>query len=187
MSDAPPSTSHVSLPSQTGATVLTMVSRSPLSRTKGNRMPMPRSKPSMTTYIIKAKAMMTAQMIGRSMPIASYSLASVDCGIDAVRCGRQRAGRPPIERSPVQGVASRFMRGIIQWALADELQHIGDASSEDGKVHHDEDDQRGGELQGGVIGDRVPGSHHAVDHPGLAAHFCGDPSRQDGHETRRPH
>ena len=45
----PPSTSQVSLPSQTGATVFIAWSRSSPGRRARNRMPMPRSKPSMTT------------------------------------------------------------------------------------------------------------------------------------------
>src|SRR5258705_10890836 len=66
-------TSQVSLPSQTGATVFTRVSRSPRSRMNGKRMPIPRSKPSITTYIISPRPMITAQMTGRSMPIAIIS------------------------------------------------------------------------------------------------------------------
>src|SRR3981081_2120203 len=37
--------------------------------TNGSRIPMPRSKPSMTTYIIRPKPMMSAQRTGRSTPI----------------------------------------------------------------------------------------------------------------------
>ena len=66
---APPRTSQVSLPSQTGATLFTITSRSSASRTNGNRMPMPRSKPSITMYISVAKTIMTNQITDRSTPI----------------------------------------------------------------------------------------------------------------------
>src|SRR3982074_2994723 len=71
---------------QPGATVFTMVSRSPRLRMNGKRMPIPRSKPSITTYIINPKPMITAQMTGRSMPIAAISSCPATRSPD--RCGR---------------------------------------------------------------------------------------------------
>jgi len=59
-SAAPPSTSQVSLPSQTGATVFIIRSRSLSSGKNGKTMPMPRSKPSSTTYMKRPSAMIAA-------------------------------------------------------------------------------------------------------------------------------
>ncbi|MNP49478.1 hypothetical protein D3C76_1436630 [compost metagenome] len=56
------------MPSHTGATVFIITSRSRESSISAKRMPRPRSKPSMITYIISPKAMITPQMIDRSMP-----------------------------------------------------------------------------------------------------------------------
>ncbi|MNC84283.1 hypothetical protein D3C75_1387500 [compost metagenome] len=56
------------MPSQTGATVFIITSRSRASEISGKRIPSPRSKPSIITYIIRPKAMMTPQMIDRSIP-----------------------------------------------------------------------------------------------------------------------
>ena len=64
-SPAPPSTSQVSLPSQNGATVLTIRSRWRSCRKAGNRMPMPRSKPSRITYMATATPISAAQITGR--------------------------------------------------------------------------------------------------------------------------
>ena len=50
-SPSPPSTSHVSLPSHTGATDVIISVRASSSRAIGKRMPMPRSKPSSNTYM----------------------------------------------------------------------------------------------------------------------------------------
>ncbi len=63
---APPS-SQVSLPSQTGATLLTITSRSSPSCTTLNSIPIPKSKPSITIYISVAKTMMTNQITEISM------------------------------------------------------------------------------------------------------------------------
>ncbi|MNY07083.1 hypothetical protein D3C86_1398680 [compost metagenome] len=62
------------MPSQTGATVFIITSRSVLPGMNGKRMPMPRSKPSMTTYIMMPKMMITAQISGRSIPMIQISL-----------------------------------------------------------------------------------------------------------------
>ena len=62
---APPSTSHVSLPSQNGATEFIIWSRSCSVSANGNNMPIPRSKPSKITYIATASPMIAAQMTGR--------------------------------------------------------------------------------------------------------------------------
>ena len=57
-------TSQVSLPSQNGATEFIIWSRWLSSRKYGNRMPMPRSKPSSTTYSATASAMTAALTSG---------------------------------------------------------------------------------------------------------------------------
>src|SRR5690606_38405840 len=66
---APPNTIHVSLPSQMGATVFIITSRSPSLGKNGNKMPIPRSKPSITTYISTPKAIMPAQINDKSSMI----------------------------------------------------------------------------------------------------------------------
>src|SRR6266853_2068030 len=62
---APPSTSQVSLPSQNGATEFIIWSRSRSVSANGNKMPIPRSKPSRITYIATASPMIAAQITGR--------------------------------------------------------------------------------------------------------------------------
>ncbi|MNC84345.1 hypothetical protein D3C75_1388730 [compost metagenome] len=42
--------------------------------TKGKRMPIPRAKPSMTTYIMIPKMMIIAQISGRSIPMVQFPL-----------------------------------------------------------------------------------------------------------------
>jgi hypothetical protein len=53
------------LPSQNGAIERIITSRSPSSLLNGNSIAMPRSKPSMITYITTATPMMPAQINGR--------------------------------------------------------------------------------------------------------------------------
>ena len=60
----PPSTSQVSLPSHTGAIEFMAVSRSRPTGSRENSTPMPRSNPSMTTYMNTAKARMRAPDVG---------------------------------------------------------------------------------------------------------------------------
>src|SRR5438309_1796145 len=61
---APPSTSHVSFPSQNGATEFIIWSRSCSLSANGNKMPIPRSNPSRITYIATAQPMIAAQPPG---------------------------------------------------------------------------------------------------------------------------
>src|SRR5690606_25044489 len=86
---APARISQVSLPSHTGATEFIITSRASSSGAKGNRMPTPRSKPSISTYIMMLKAMITAQIMLRSMPC--MALPSL---FDADVAGRQRPFGP---------------------------------------------------------------------------------------------
>src|SRR5438552_3541706 len=155
---------------------------------KGKRRPIPRSKPSMTTYIIRPNAMMTAQMIGRSMPI-SIDLSAADAhssgvadGVD-IRSG-QRACRPLVEQVAPSwcGFGAMILR-----PLAHELQHVGDACAEHGRINDDEHEEGGGEFGRGMVGDCILSAHDAVDYPGLAADFRGQPSREDRDKTRRSH
>src|ERR1700704_7211941 len=67
---APPSTSQVSLPSQNGATEFIIWSRSRSVSANGNKMPIPRSKPSRITYMATASPMIAAQMTGRYVSMA---------------------------------------------------------------------------------------------------------------------
>src|SRR3979409_765032 len=63
-------------PLSVAANLFTRVARSPRSRMNGKRMPIPRSKPSITTYIINPKPMITAQMTGSQRPMAAISPSS---------------------------------------------------------------------------------------------------------------
>src|SRR5688572_9227074 len=114
-----------------------MVSRSSRPRTKGKRMPMPRSKPSMTTYIIRPKPMMTAQMRGRSMPMASAPPRRGWRRIHLVGCGGHRS-----RRAAGAGRLRLLLRLVMDLrALGDQLQHVADPGPEHDQVHHDEEDE----------------------------------------------
>src|SRR6266446_3227564 len=78
---APPSTSHVSLPSQNGAMEFIIWSRSRSVSANGNNMPIPRSKPSRITYIATAWAI---DLLGADFLAPTSSvLTSID---DAAGC-----------------------------------------------------------------------------------------------------
>src|SRR5688572_15704585 len=82
----PPITSHVSLPSHTGATEAIIVSRAASSGAKGKSIPTPRSKPSSSTYMNTLIARIAVQIGTRS------SIMSVLLG-----CGRERPRRTRVE------------------------------------------------------------------------------------------
>src|SRR6266404_7951317 len=106
-----------------------MVSRSLLSRMNGKRMPIPRSKPSITTYIINPKPMITAHMTGRSMPIALSPPAArpLDHRIDAVGDGGQRTRRSPALSFRLGWMVTQRLR-----ACRCQPEHVDDPSTEDG-------------------------------------------------------
>src|SRR5258708_28712817 len=112
-----------------------MVSRSPRSRMNGKRMPIPRSNPSITTYIINPKPMITAQMTGRSMPIALSPPAARphDHRIDAVGDRGQRT-----RRTSTLWIWLGRMIVVGLRAFRCQLEHVADPSSEDGHIHHTE-------------------------------------------------
>src|SRR5262245_34286700 len=113
-----------------------MVSRSARSGMKGSKIPMPRSNPSMMTYIIRPKAMMMIHVRGRSMPM---SLALNPRRDTAGSCkDRQRPGwAQRLIRVARTGInLSRCFR-----SLRDQLQHEADTGTEYGAVHDDKEDQ----------------------------------------------
>src|SRR5688572_18458745 len=120
----PPITSHVSLPSHTGATEAIIVSRAASSGANGKSMPTPRSKPSSSTYMNTLNARITVQIGTRSRAMSVLS-----------RCRRQRARRPFVEPR---------LRQIGGQAAAHELREVIRAGAEDDRVDdavHDERDE----------------------------------------------
>jgi hypothetical protein len=124
--------------------VFIMVSRSRFSGTNGNSMPMPRSKPSSSTYMKTEKKMMTAQMTEVSMPIlaslavavqglagASSSLPTSAADIGASACA-PRPARPAVARCSVEGLRP----------LAHHAQHVGGAGAEHEEIGDHEQGQR---------------------------------------------
>src|SRR5690606_25096022 len=171
-SPAPPSTSQVSLPSHTGATVFIITSRSAVCWKKGNRMPIPRSKPSITTYIMTPNRMMTAQINGRSTPMSRL-----------LCCGGKRPHR--LAR-PARTARPRVVAGLLR-AGGQQAHAIGSAGAEHGKVDDHEKGQRKTHLAGGVRRYGVGGALQPVHDPRLAADFRGVPARQQGNQPRRRH
>src|SRR6266571_4572905 len=88
----PPITSHVSLPSQIGATESIMASRLASSGANGARMPTPRSKPSRSTYMNTPKASMPAHNGTRSS--ATFFLLALRRRRQRPRWGRAHAAFP---------------------------------------------------------------------------------------------
>src|SRR5260370_13036380 len=68
-----------------------------------------------------------------------------------------------------------------------QLDHVADPGSEDGHIHDHEHDQRYRKFERRVVRYRVLRPHRAIDHPGLASDLGGDPSGQEGHQTRGAH
>src|SRR3982074_2018283 len=131
----------------------------------GKRMPTPRSKPSITTYIIKPKPTISAQRRGRSMPISRdlFLFKGFDCKIDIVGSRREWPCRTQRLPAPVRPTPSfRFVR-----PLSDQLQHVADACAEHGEVHADEDDQSYRKGQDRMVRHGIFRPQHAVDDPGL--------------------
>src|SRR5690606_19020852 len=169
---APPSTSQVSLPSQTGATVFIMTSRSAASGKNGNSRPIPRSKPSITTYIITPNRMMMAHSSGRSIPMGRLLVG-----------GRER----PHRLARLAGAARpRVASGLLR-ARGQQPQPIGGARAEHGQVDEHEQRQRETDLARVVRRDRIGGALQSIDNPGLAADLGGVPARQDGGQPGRRH
>ena len=93
---------------------------------------MPRSKPSITTYIIMPKRMMTAQMSGRSMPMRVSSLAVGGRCVGAAD-SRPRSACVAGPARPPRLAASKRLRPD-----RDQPQQVAGAGAEDGEVHDDE-------------------------------------------------
>src|SRR5690349_22372592 len=127
-SPMPPRISHVSLPSQIGATVFIISVRVSSSCPSGARMPTPRSKPSSSTYMNTPTPRMTVQMGTRSRCMALGS----DVG---ARAG-QRTRRAFVEVR----LAQVDMLGRTR---ARKAHHVEDACAEHDQVNdHVERDRR---------------------------------------------
>src|SRR5690606_3115539 len=177
---APPSTSHVSLPSHTGATVFIITSRSDSSVKNGKRMTSPRSKPSITTYIRIPNRMITAQIRVRSTPISVLPQRSRFAFIGSRRQGSR--GGACLARAARRGALLRHRR-----PAANEPQHVNRSGPEDDEVHDDEQNQREAHFERAVRAHRIGRTHHAVHHPGLPPHFRGEPAGQQRNDSSRPH
>src|SRR6185437_4116110 len=182
-SAAPPSTSQVSLPSHTGATVFIIRSRSFSSGKNGKTMPMPRSKPSSTTYMKRPNAMIAAHMTVTSI-FFSQAVGLGSGHVDQLIGGGQRAAR-----APGGLVARHAMRCVSRQrrTRAHQLEHVVDAGAEHEEVDHHEGHQRDTDLLRGQRRHRLRGAHHAVHDPRLATGFGGDPAGQQRDEAARAH
>ena len=100
---------------------------------------MPRSKPSMTTYIISPKAMISTQITGRSMPIAVISsLLSGNSIAGPISSGTRTADVPAAACRRRPQADARRGRG----PLRHQLDQVADAGAEHGHIHHDEQVER---------------------------------------------
>ena len=142
---------------------------------------MPRSKPSMTTYIISPKAMISTQISERSSAHPGHSPAPQVP--DRYRAPRTAAGRVALQGSSLSGGGARAPFG----PLRDQFQQIGNAGAEHRAVDDDKHQQADAHGQGGMVRHGVGGPHHAIDHPGLAADLGGHPAGEDGDDAGRPH
>src|SRR5665213_3798060 len=124
-SAVPPSTSHVSLPSHTGATVFIIRLRSSSLPAVTDSTPTPRSKPSSSTYMKTPTPMISVQIGTRSICIVSPSALG----------GRQRPRRALGEGGVVR-------RDVGRRALPHQMHHVVGAGAEDDEVDDDVADQR---------------------------------------------
>src|SRR5690606_25043599 len=175
--------------------VFIITSRSASSVKKGNRIPMPRSKPSMTTYMNMPNRMITAQIRVRSPPMdhlppvdvappgARNATGTTSRILAALFRRRKRPGRRTPLARPARGRAV-FRPGRTP---PDQAQYVERARSEQQEIHNNEQDQRQAHFEGTMRTHRVGRTHHPVHHPGLPTHFGGEPAGKYGHEARRPH
>src|SRR5690606_35084528 len=187
MRPPPPSTSHVSLPSQIGATEFIIVSRSSSVGTDWNRMPMPRSKPSISTYMKTAKAITAPEISGRSRSISvllHHSAGRSDFFLWQRHRPRRRALaqlrlvlRPP-HSGPGPG---------RRWAERDYPQHVPGAGAENRRVGNDEQHQRQPDRGRGNRRNGIHRPHQPVDDVRLPADLGDEPAGQHGHKAGRSH
>src|SRR5690349_15264392 len=126
----PPSTSQVSLPSHTGAMEFIAVSRSLPTGKAPNITPMPRSKPSMTTYMKTANPRIPAQMLVS----ATLSAMRRSSGGRGAQCRRRRDACRVCRRVRVLGLL-RMRRA------RHELEQVPAAHAEHREIDHDERNQ----------------------------------------------
>src|SRR6185437_5593340 len=122
-SPMPPRISHVSLPSQIGATVFIISVRASSSRASGKSMPTPRSNPSSSTYMKTPTPRMTVQTGTRSRCIAALP------SIGAFRAGERACGALVEIRLAQVDVLGR--------AGARQAHHVEDARAEHDEVDED--------------------------------------------------
>src|ERR1700692_1427119 len=114
--------------------------------------------------------MMPAHMVGRSI-VMSASLVD--------RIGGTRHRSAVEAHNPLADLALFVGRLVADiWSLRHQLQHVVDASTKDEKIDNDEDQQRRPYLLRRQRRDGICGAQHAVDDPGLASYFRGDPARE---------
>src|SRR5690606_6609098 len=91
----PPTSSHTSLPSQTGPMVLMSTRRSRSSLAiRPTSMPTPKSKPSSTKYPTNRTAIRMNQTVVSSMAVSSVRERQRGVGVVVVRRGRIGVGQP---------------------------------------------------------------------------------------------
>src|SRR6185437_14034306 len=170
-SPMPPRISHVSLPSQIGATVFIISVRASSSRASGNRMPTPRSNPSSSTYMKTPTPRMTVQTGTRSSGIAFPS---------AFRAGERACGALVEIRLAQLDVLGR--------AGARQADHVEDARAEHDEVDEDVERDRDQHVRPGERWRHgVARAHQDVDDPGLPSHLGDGPSGDYGDKARRQH
>src|SRR5690606_11647733 len=115
------------------STVFIITSRSAVSWKKGNRMPIPRSKPSITTYIMTPNRMMTAQINGRSTPISRLLCCGGKRSHRLARLARAAGPRA------VAGLSSSELDGVHHHVAVGRVLEEGkqDADTQVEAVHHD--------------------------------------------------
>src|ERR1700681_46960 len=175
-SPRPPSTSHVSLPSQIGATEAITRSRASSPGANGKRIPTPRSKPSSSTYMKTAKARISVHTGTRSRLMAGSALAILldrrghrACrALDEPRLARLNGRRQPAFNGTHEVV---------------------DAGAEDDEINGDVEEQRSQHIAArNRWGDRVRGAQEPVHDERLAADLGGHPARghRDVADRNRP-
>src|SRR5665213_2566610 len=159
-SAVPPSTSHVSLPSHTGATVFIIRLRSSSLAAVTDSTPTPRSKPSSSTYMNTPTPMISVQIGTRSICIASPSALG-------------RGQRP--RRTFGEGGVVR--RNIGRRPLPHQVHHVVGAGAENDKVDDDVADQRDDDVAAGERWrHRVARAQQSVDNPRLAPDLGNGPA-----------
>ena len=92
------------------------------------------------------------------------------------RCRGERAGR---------GTGERWIEGLR--AFADQAQHIAVADAKYRAIDDEKGQQTESHMQVAMGGDGISSALYAIHHPGLTAHFGGDPACENGNQPGRAH